>query len=108
MAKTTGLSLRTVQRIWEAHGLQLHRVRSFKRSREADFVSKTEDIVAPSRPGAMPLGCRNIPGGHGRNWTAQVSIANSLRLTSSGNPDLASSPVHQHGRAQMRTVRHPG
>jgi hypothetical protein len=76
MAKTTGLSLRTVLRIWEAHGLQLHRVRSFKRSREADFVSKTEDIVAPSRPGAMP---RNIPGGPGRNWTAQVSIVTRIR-----------------------------
>jgi hypothetical protein len=103
MAKTT---LRTVQRIWEAQGLQLHRVRSFKRSREADFVSKIEDIVAPSRPGAMPLDCRNIPGGHGRNWTAPCynRNANSLRLTSNGNPDLASSPVHQPGRVQMRTV----
>jgi transposase len=34
MAAASGLSLRTVQRIWEAHGLQPHRVRTFKRSRD--------------------------------------------------------------------------
>jgi transposase len=45
MAAATGLSLRTVQRIWAAHGLQPHRVRTFKRSRDPEFVSKLEDIV---------------------------------------------------------------
>ena len=45
MAKVTGLSLRTVQRIWEAHKLQPHRLRTFKRSRDPDFVAKLEDIV---------------------------------------------------------------
>ena len=32
MAEATGLSLRTVQRIWAAHKLQPHRLRSFKRA----------------------------------------------------------------------------
>jgi transposase len=45
MAKTAGLSLRTVQRIWAAHRLQPHRLRSFKRSRDPDFVAKLADIV---------------------------------------------------------------
>ena len=36
MAKVTGLSLRTVQRIWATHRLQPHRLRSFKRSRDDD------------------------------------------------------------------------
>jgi transposase len=45
MAAASGLSLRTVQRIWEAHGLQPHRVRTFKRSRDPEFVSKLADIV---------------------------------------------------------------
>jgi transposase len=45
MADATGLSLRTVQRIWAAHDLQPHRMRSFKRSRDPDFVTKLEDIV---------------------------------------------------------------
>jgi len=45
MAEATGLSLRTVQRIWQAHRLQPHRLRSFKRSRDPEFLAKLEDIV---------------------------------------------------------------
>ena len=45
MANATGLSLRTVQRIWAAHKLQPHRVRTFKRSRDPEFISKLADIV---------------------------------------------------------------
>jgi transposase len=45
MAETVGISLRSVQRIWAAHKLQPHRLRTFKRSRDPDFVAKLEDIV---------------------------------------------------------------
>jgi transposase len=45
MAKLVGVSLRSVQRIWAAHQLQPHRVRSFKRSRDPDFAAKLTDIV---------------------------------------------------------------
>ena len=45
MAKTVGISLRAVQRIWEANRLQPHRVRSFKRSTDAALAEKVEDIV---------------------------------------------------------------
>jgi transposase len=45
MAKAAGLSLRTVQRIWEAHKLQPHRVRTFKRSTDPDFAAKLDDVV---------------------------------------------------------------
>jgi transposase len=45
MAKATRLSLRTVQRIWAAHELQPHRIRTFKRSRDPDFLAKLADIV---------------------------------------------------------------
>lgn len=45
MAKASGLSLRTIQRIWEAHDLQPHRLRTFKRSKDAAFAEKVEDIV---------------------------------------------------------------
>jgi transposase len=45
MAKATGISLRSVQRIWQAHQLQPHRVRSFKRSRDPAFAEKLADIV---------------------------------------------------------------
>lgn len=45
MAKAAGLSLRTVQRIWAAYQLQPHRLRSFKRSRDPEFITKLADIV---------------------------------------------------------------
>ena len=45
MAKAVGLSLRTIQRIWEAHRLQPHRIRTFKRSNDPEFAEKVEDIV---------------------------------------------------------------
>ena len=44
MAKAVGISLRTVQRIWEDR-LQPHRVRTFKRSNDPAFAQKVEDIV---------------------------------------------------------------
>ncbi len=35
----------TVQRVWKAHGLQPHRIRSFKLSNDPNFVEKVIDIV---------------------------------------------------------------
>jgi transposase len=45
MAEAVGISLRSVQRIWAAHKLQPHRLRTFKRSRDPDFVAKLAAIV---------------------------------------------------------------
>jgi len=45
MAKKVGISLRAVQRIWEASRLQPHRLRTFKRSTDPAFAAKVEDIV---------------------------------------------------------------
>jgi hypothetical protein len=45
MAAATGLSVRAVQRIWAAHQLQPHRLRSFKRSRDPEFITKLAAIV---------------------------------------------------------------
>jgi transposase len=45
VARIVGISLRAVQRIWEAHRLQPHRVRTFKRSNDPAFAAKVEDIV---------------------------------------------------------------
>jgi transposase len=45
MAKATGLSLKTIQRIWKAHKLAPHRLRSFKKSNDPKFAEKVEDIV---------------------------------------------------------------
>ena len=45
MAKAVGVSLRAVQRLWEAHRLQPHHIRTFKRSNDPEFAEKVEDIV---------------------------------------------------------------
>ena len=45
MTKATGISLGSVQRIWGAHKLQPHRLRTFKRSRDPRFAAKLADIV---------------------------------------------------------------
>jgi transposase len=45
MAKATGISLRSVQRIWDTHRLQPHRLRTFKHANDPAFAEKMEDIV---------------------------------------------------------------
>src|SRR5450755_3253174 len=54
MAKAAAISLRSVQRIWEAHKLQPHRVRTFKRSRDPEFVAKMTEFV-PKMTGIVGL-----------------------------------------------------
>jgi transposase len=45
VARKVGVSLRAVRRIWAAHRLQPHRIRTFKRSSDPAFAAKVEDIV---------------------------------------------------------------
>ena len=45
MAEVTGLAVSTVQKIWRAHGLAPHRLRTFKLSRDPQFTAKVRDVV---------------------------------------------------------------
>ena len=45
MAKAVGVSKDAVQRVWAAHGLKPHRVKTFKVSNDPQFVEKLIDIV---------------------------------------------------------------
>ena len=45
MARASGLSVSTVQRIWRAFGLQPHRLETFKLSTDPNFVAKVRDVV---------------------------------------------------------------
>jgi len=45
MAKAVGVSHATVARVWEAHGLQPHRIKTFKLSKDKHFVEKLTDVV---------------------------------------------------------------
>ena len=45
MARASGLSVSTVQRVWRAFGLKPHRMETFKLSTDPDFVAKVRDVV---------------------------------------------------------------
>lgn len=45
MAKEQGVSHATIQRIWDAHGLQPHRLKNFKLSKDKHFEEKLTDVV---------------------------------------------------------------
>src|ERR1700737_1878039 len=45
LAKAAGVSHRSVQRIWAAHGLKPHRVKTFKLSNDPKFAAKVQDVV---------------------------------------------------------------
>src|SRR3974390_1165723 len=47
IAKAAGVSLRSVQRILEAHQLAPHRIRTFKLSTDPKFAEKFTDLVGP-------------------------------------------------------------
>src|SRR5215469_12576970 len=55
MAQAAGISEASVRRIWRAHGLKPHRVRTFKLSNHPEFVEKLEDIVGPVSEPAIVL-----------------------------------------------------
>lgn len=45
MAENHGVSKATINRIWQSHGLQPHRVKQFKLSRDPKFLEKLTDVV---------------------------------------------------------------
>ncbi len=45
MAKRHGIGQTAISKIWDAHGLQPHRVKTFKLSNDPNFVDKLTDIV---------------------------------------------------------------
>lgn len=45
MAKAQGISPAAVQRIWSAHGLKPHLVKTFKLSKDPEFIEKLHDVV---------------------------------------------------------------
>lgn len=45
MAEEQGVSKSTINRVWQSHGLQPHRIKQFKLSRDPKFLEKLTDIV---------------------------------------------------------------
>jgi transposase len=78
MAAAVGLSLRTVQRIWAAHQLQPHRLRSFKRSRDPVGGAASNHHQARGH-------CRALPGAAAPRGRA-VGRRDLSRRADQGNP----------------------
>ena len=91
MARTAGISVSSVQRIWKAHGLQPHRVRTFKLSNDPRFADKLRDVVGLYVAFAIPIwlrwkaGSRFRPGGWNLGgkyrWMCVVAVA-EIAITS--------------------------
>lgn len=45
MADKQGVSKSTINRVWQSHGLQPHRIKQFKLSRDPKFLEKLTDVV---------------------------------------------------------------
>ena len=83
MAKAQGVSKSTVQRIWAAHGLQPHRVETFKLSRDTRFVEKLTDGVGV---------CLNPPGKASSLCVDEKSQSGACAEPRSGYRQLAVTP----------------
>ena len=97
MAKAMGLSLRTIQRIWAAHKLQPHRIRTFKRSNDPDFAAKLDDVVGlymnPPRHAAVVS-------------IDEKSQIHALDRTQPGLPLKLGGNAEQPSRCRLQTPRH--
>jgi DDE superfamily endonuclease/Homeodomain-like domain len=80
MAKAAGISLRSVQRIWAAHGLQRHRIRTFKLSKDPEFATKLRDIV----------GLYVDPPAH--SWVLSVDEKSQIQALERTQPGLPMKP----------------
>jgi hypothetical protein len=84
LAKAAGVSLRSVQRILEAHQLAPHRIRTFKLSNDPKFAEKLKDVVGlyVDPPAVLAQKCylAGIPAAddRGYSWASQC-IGERLR-----------------------------
>ena len=83
MAKAIGVSLRAVQRIWDAHRLQPHRVRTFKRSNDPNLPrrSRTSSVSIWTR--------RRMPSSSPLTRRARSKLSTALNRACRSNPASA-------------------
>jgi len=101
MARDSGLSVSTVQRIWRAFGLKPHRQETFKLSTDPDFVAKVRDVVGlylplPSMPWCFAL----TKNPRSRRWTA------AKRCFQCGPASLSGAATTTSGTAATRRWPH--
>ena len=76
MAAVAGLSASSIQRIWSAHGLKPHQVKTFKLSRDPNFAAKVQDVVGLylDPPDKALVLCVDEKRSHGE-WIATDALA---------------------------------
>jgi Homeodomain-like domain len=95
LAKAAGVSLRSVQRILEAHQLAPHRVRTFKLSNDPKFAEKLKDIV----------GLYVDPPAHA--VVLSVDEKSQIQALDRTQPGLPMKPGRgRHDDARLQTPRH--
>jgi transposase len=97
MARKSGISTSSVQRIWRAFGLQPHRAETFKLSTDPLFVAKVRDIVglymSPPDHAAGAVRRREEPGAGARSHPAALAAVS--------RPARAAQP-------RLQAARHDG
>src|SRR5262249_2833597 len=109
LAKTAGVSLRSVQRILEAHQLAPHCIRTFKLSNDPKFAEKPKDIVGlyVDPPAHAVTAIRSssdssIPSRHRcqseRRSTLSSTITRPTNIPrcANGSPDISAGPSTSH------------
>ena len=85
LAKAAGVTLRSVQRILEAHQLAPHRIRTFKLSTDPKFAEKLKDVVGlyvdpPAHAVVLSVDEKRSHGGGWRPTLQQGEVATQLTL----------------------------
>src|SRR6266487_3197082 len=104
LAKAAGVSLRSVQRILEAHQLAPHRIRTFKLSTDPKFGREVHGCRRPLRRSSRPCGCslgrRKEPNPGARSYPAGAADEagprrdDDARLQTSRHHHAVRSPQH--------------
>ena len=102
MARASGLSVSTVQRIWRAFGLQPHRLETFKLSTDRDFVAKVRDVVGLYvAPPSVPSCCASTRSRRSRRWTA---VMFPIRPGQAARGNSARSKLARSARPRCRGI----
>ena len=105
MARAQGVSQATVRRIWRQHGLRLHRLSTFKVSRDAQRVQKLTDVVVlylnpPDKALVLSVEGRGsaLPAGRKRNTFGLCSncLCVGLRSSAGSRPREISQALRNH------------
>jgi hypothetical protein len=112
MAKAIGISLGSVHRIWRAHQLQPHRLRTFKLgSRDPSFAAKLTDIVGPyvdppAHAVVLSIDKKKARHSGSKRSTAVGRVAAQARPRSDHNPRLQAAWHHHRVRRAQRARRY--